>query len=54
MWSFYADTVREELVIDPTLKTLFGISFGYPDETSPANSYRIDKPPIAEGVTFHG
>jgi len=54
MLGFYADTVRKELNIEPTLKMLFGISFGYPDETSAANSYRINKAPIEESVTFHG
>jgi nitroreductase len=53
MLGFYADTIREGLGIDPSLKLLFGISFGYPELTSPANSYRIEKAPIAETVTFH-
>jgi nitroreductase len=53
MLGFYADTIREELGIDPSLKMLFGISFGYPDKTSAANSYRIGKAPIEESVTFH-
>lgn len=53
MLGFYADTIREVLGIDPSLKMLFGISFGYPDESSPANSYRIAKAPIEESVTFH-
>ncbi len=50
----YADTIREQLGIDSSHKLLFGISFGYPDENSPANRYRIDKAPLAETVTFHG
>lgn len=54
MLGFYADTIREELSIDPSLKMLFGISFGYPDQTSPANEYRINKASIEESVTFHG
>ncbi len=53
MLGFYANTVREVLGIDPSSKLLFGISFGYPDETSPANHYRIGKAPIEESVTFH-
>ncbi len=53
MLGFYADTIREQLGIDPSLKMLFGISFGYPDETATANRYRIDKAPIEESVTFH-
>jgi nitroreductase len=50
---FYSDTIREELGIDPSLKLLFGISFGYPDMNHPANKYRIKKALINESVTFH-
>jgi nitroreductase len=54
MLGFYADTVRECLGIDPSLKMLFGVSFGHPDKTAAANRYRIDKAPLEECVTFHG
>jgi nitroreductase len=50
---FFADTVREVLNIDSSLKMLFGISFGYPDMSSPASRYWIGKAPIEECVTFH-
>jgi nitroreductase len=50
---FFADTVREVLGIDSSLKMLFGISFGYPDMDSSASRYWIDKAPIEETVTFH-
>ena len=50
---FYAQTVREVLEIDPSMKMLFGISFGYPDPGHLANKYRIDKAPIEQSVTFH-
>jgi nitroreductase len=50
---FFADTAREVLGIDPSLKLLFGISFGYPDLNSAASRYRIDKVPVEESVTFH-
>lgn len=53
MLGFYADTIREVLEIDPSFKLLFGVSFGYPDVTSPANRYRIEKAAIEESVTFH-
>lgn len=53
MLGFYADTIREVLGIDPSLKLLFGISFGYPDTTHAANHYRINKAPIDESVVFH-
>lgn len=50
---FFADTVREVLGVDPSLKMLFGISFGYPDMASPASRYWIDKASVEETVTFH-
>lgn len=53
MLGFYADTVRQTLGVDPSLKMLFGISFGYPDLAHQASRYRIEKLPIEESVTFH-
>jgi nitroreductase len=53
MLGFYADTIREVLSIDSSMKMLFGVSFGYPDETHPANKYRIEKAPIEDSVIFH-
>jgi nitroreductase len=50
---FYADTIREVLSIDPSMKMLFGISFGYPDVTSPASRYRMGKAPVEETVTYY-
>ncbi|MHC5534576.1 nitroreductase [Priestia megaterium] len=49
----YADTVREVLGVSSEMKLLFGISFGYPDKESLANSIRIGRDPIEESVTFH-
>jgi len=53
MLGFYAGTIRKVLGVDPGLKMLFGISFGYPDTQSVGASYRIDHAPIEESVTFH-
>ncbi|MFC5458936.1 nitroreductase [Massilia niabensis] len=53
MLGFYAETIREVLGIDPSMKMLFGISFGYPDTASAANAYRIEKAPVEESVIFH-
>ncbi|MBB5695410.1 nitroreductase [Muricoccus pecuniae] len=53
MLGYHADTVRDVLGIDPALKLLFGISFGYPNTTHAANKYRIGKAPLEETVTFH-
>jgi nitroreductase len=50
---FFADTAREVLGIDRSLKMLFGISFGFPDMNSAASRYWIGKAPVAECVTFH-
>ncbi len=50
---FYAEPIRSVLGIDASMKMLFGISFGYPDNDSPAASYRIDKAPLEQTVRFH-
>lgn len=51
--SFYGETIRKELGIEPSSKLLFGISLGYPDMDHPANQYRINKVPLGESITFH-
>lgn len=48
----YPDFVREEFGIEPEIKILFGISFGYEDESIPANKARTDRAPLEELVTF--
>ena len=53
MLGFYADTIRKVLGIDPSMKMLFGISFGYPDAAHAANRYRIEKASIEDSVIFH-
>lgn len=50
--SFQADPIREALGIESNLKLLFGLSFGYEDETAPANQARVPKAPIEQCVTF--
>ena len=54
MLGMFADTIREELQIETNAKMLFGISFGYPDTDSISNSFRMERAPIEEYVTFHG
>lgn len=51
---FFADTAREVLGVDPGLKLLFGISFGYPDDAAPYAGFRIGRATIGETVKFHG
>lgn len=36
---FFADPIREFLGVSDEFKLLFGISFGYPDESAPENSW---------------
>lgn len=51
--SFQVEQVREILGVDPALKLLFGISFGYPDMADRANDCVTERMPLAELVTFH-
>jgi len=50
---FFAGSIREFLGVSDQYKLLFGISFGYPDEEAPANSFRIGRAPVTDSVTFH-
>lgn len=51
--SYFAQTVRRILNIPENLKLLFGISFGIPDETHPALSYKEGRVSIEESVAWH-
>ncbi len=51
---FHADTVREVLGIDASYKLLFGISFGYIDETAAANRCRTPRAAVSDNTHFHG
>lgn len=51
--SLFAGTARDVLGIDPSLKMLFGISFGYSEPDNPVNTFPLGKAPIGETVTFH-
>ena len=48
-----ADSVRRELKIDPQMKLLFGISFGYEDPSLPENQIVPDRATPGELVQFH-
>ena len=48
-----ADSVRRELGIDDEMKLLFGISFGYADDSLPENQIVPDRATLGEHVTFH-
>ena len=48
-----ADSVRSELGIEPEMKLLFGISFGYEDRDLPENQIVPDKASLSESVYFY-
>ena len=48
----YPDLVREVFGLDPEIKILFGISFGYEDRAAKVNTARTDRAPLEETVQF--
>lgn len=48
-----ADSVRRELEIDPEMKLLFGISFGYEDRSLPENRIIPERATLDEHVKFY-
>ena len=52
--SFLAQQVRDELEIDSGNKLLFGISFGFEDESHPSNACRTDRASLDDLTHFHG
>jgi len=48
-----ADTVRQELGIDDSMKLLFGISFGYEDTELPENRIVPERAELCDAVQFH-
>ena len=48
-----ADSVRQELGIDSTMKLLFGISFGYEDPALPENQILPERAELPQLVQFH-
>ncbi len=50
--SFYADTIRAELGVQDR-KILLGISFGYPDDSAPANAITTPRAALDETTRFH-
>lgn len=51
--SFYPDIVRDELGISADQRLLFGISFGYADQSHASATARTERAPLADIVTFH-
>jgi nitroreductase len=50
----YGTLVQDELGIDPSLRVLCGVSFGYEDESVAANAVRMGRSPADECVTLLG
>jgi nitroreductase len=50
----YPDLVRDAFDLEPSVKVLFGISFGYEDVTTPANAARTDRASLVDTVSFKG
>ena len=48
-----AESVRRELKIDPQMKLLFGISFGYEDQSLPENQIVPERAALDEQVKFY-
>jgi nitroreductase len=49
--AYYPDIVREFFKVDDDMGILFGISFGYEDETVDANKTRTSRAPVTQVVT---
>ena len=48
-----AGQIREVLDIDPGNRLMFGLSFGYEDETHPANGCATDRGSLDDMTHFH-
>ncbi len=48
----YPDLVRELFGLPPERKVVCGISFGYAEPEHPIHSYRTERAPVANAVTF--
>lgn len=51
--SFHADSVREILGLEDSMKLLFGIAFGYEDRQAAANKTRVARASLNEAVHFY-
>ena len=50
----YPDFVRDVFGLEPEIKILFGISFGFADPDMPVNGARTERAPLSETVQFLG
>ncbi len=51
--SHHAPIVHRELGVGPEMRILFGLAFGWPDESHPANAARTIRASVDEAITFH-
>ncbi len=51
--SFHCDLVRSALGVSEEFKLLFGISFGYEDESAAANQAKVGRAELSDTTTFH-
>lgn len=51
--SLYPTIIREHLGLPQTNRLIFGISFGYEDESVPANKARVGRAALQDAVVFH-
>ncbi|MEC7764310.1 MAG: nitroreductase [Pseudomonadota bacterium] len=49
----YCGIIRDELKLDETNRLIFGLSFGYEDETVDANATRVGRAALSDAVVFH-
>ena len=50
----FPDFTREVFGLEPEIKILFGLSFGFADDDMPVNTARTDRAPLSETVVFRG
>ena len=50
----YPAFIRKHFSLDQNRLVVCGISFGFPDQSSPANAYRTNRASIGESVRIHG
>jgi nitroreductase len=51
--AFHSDVVRAHFALADDRRVVCGISFGYPDRSHKANSYRTTRAPISDAAQFH-
>ena len=50
----YPDIVRDTLGVEDNYDLICGMALGYADESDPYATYRSERVPLIESVTFHG